>query len=81
MSVQAGEDLEEDDDDDDEDDDLLATAAAEAGASGHVRISRDVSVGERAPLLRGRSKSRHRRQRSGPPTGSATVTQAVLMVS
>ncbi|ORX40275.1 transmembrane amino acid transporter protein-domain-containing protein [Kockovaella imperatae] len=71
----AGEDLEEDDDDDDEDEDTLAVNEAEAG-----NYPRDASVGERAPLLRGRSKSRHRRTKSGPPTGSATVSQAVLML-
>lgn len=50
--------------------------------------------GERQPLLgdggggggpgtlsRGVSKTRHRRTKSGPPVGTASVTQAVLMVS
>lgn len=48
--------------------------------------------GERQPLLdgngtgpgtlsRGVSKTRHRRTKSGPPVGTASVMQAVLMVS
>lgn len=45
---------------------------------------RDTSVGERASLLgpgsRAGSKTRHRRTKTGPPAGTASVTQATLMV-
>lgn len=52
-------------------------------------LARGMSVlNERAPLLGNRQMSRmsrmskrgHRRNKSGPPVGTATVTQAVLMV-
>jgi proton-coupled amino acid transporter len=74
---QAGEDLGEDDDDD-EDEDSLPTVASTAGQSGGGPSS------ERAPLLgsssRQGSKTRHKRSKSGPPVGTASVTQATLMV-
>ena len=72
--------------------------AAEAGAYARVTVERgalerslerstirDLSVGERAPLLgpgsRAGSKTRmHRKGKSGPPVGTASVTQATLMV-
>lgn len=83
----------DDDDDDDEDEQYLSPAAAEAGfANGQIsreelnrHLRRDPSAvpSERAPLLGSRqhSKTRHRRTRSGPPSGTASVTQATLMVS
>jgi len=73
---QAGEDLHEDDDDEDEDG--LPTVSSNAGQI------RGGPSDEREPLLgRGslqRSKS-HKRSKSGPPVGTASVTQATLMVS
>jgi hypothetical protein len=73
---QAGEDLHEDDDDDDDDDSLPTVNTAGQSRGG--------PSDERAPLLgRGnmqRSKS-HKRSKSGPPVGTASVTQATLMVS
>ena len=83
--VQAGEDLDEDEDEDDdtEEDDRVA----EAGQVSRRSVSRDIrdrsvngSENERTSLLRAHSKTRHRRIRSGPPVGSASVTQATLMV-
>ncbi|KAG6902826.1 hypothetical protein C0995_010711 [Termitomyces sp. Mi166 len=75
----AGEDLEDEEADDKEDDEEEAVAAA----------SREISaglpdVGEEAPLLGRRSMSRshtRRRRNSVGPTGTATATQAVLMLT
>jgi len=54
-------------------------------SSWHGSTTRDGSVGERTSLLgpggRAGSKTRHRRTKSGPGMGTASVTQAVLMVS
>ncbi|KAK4685254.1 solute carrier family 36 (proton-coupled amino acid transporter), partial [Tremellales sp. Uapishka_1] len=74
----AGEDLGEDDEEDESDDDL-PTVSPEAARALENSVH---SLGERAPLLgsRGLSKTRHRRQKSGPGGGSASVTQATLML-
>jgi hypothetical protein len=75
--------LGEDDDEDSEEEDV----EAEEGRSGSLErpaVRRDPSaVGERQPLLTGRSysKTRNRRIKSGPGQGTASVTQATLMVS
>ncbi|KAL7424323.1 hypothetical protein Q5752_000005 [Cryptotrichosporon argae] len=64
----AGEDLGEDEDEDDEDDEV----AAEAGLAG---------PSERTPLLRGTThRGKHKRTKSLPGQGTATMTQAVLML-
>ena len=60
---------------DDEDEDFLSPSAAEAGGRGAV------GGNERTPLLRGQSMTRHRRTRSTATAGTASTTQAVMMVS
>ncbi|EFI27948.1 vacuolar amino acid transporter 4 [Coprinopsis cinerea okayama7 len=76
----AGEDLEEDEEEKDSDEE-----AAEAEAE--LQAAEAAGLGESTPLLRGasasRTRSRSRRRRGasvGPQGGTATVTQAVLML-
>lgn len=79
-NLQAGEDLDEDEDEEKgEDEEQLAGSSQEV-----------TEPTEHTPLLRGRfhsalsrsrSLSRQRKGSAGPHHGSATVTQAVLMVS
>ncbi|OCF31256.1 solute carrier family 36 (proton-coupled amino acid transporter) [Kwoniella heveanensis BCC8398] len=76
----AGEDLNEDDDVDEEEEEdeesFPAIAGSSTGAGTYAR--------ERAPLLgatkRGMSMTRHRRTKSGTAGGTASTTQAILML-
>ncbi|KAL1408401.1 hypothetical protein Q8F55_005213 [Vanrija albida] len=85
----AGEDLDEDEDLEDEDEEAAAEqAAAEEGRRRLASSSRGGSPGpgtraanERSPLLkRSMSHGRQKRQKSTPGQGTATVTQAWLML-
>jgi hypothetical protein len=69
--------LHEDDDDDDDDEDSLPTVASTSGGD----RAREGPSGERAPLLGRQGSKFHKRSKSGPPVGTASVTQATLMVS
>ncbi|KAF9000647.1 transmembrane amino acid transporter protein-domain-containing protein [Cyathus striatus] len=80
----AGEDLDEDEDEEKEEDEEEIAG----GPSGHVSAGLS-DISESTPLLghggtsaiqKARSRSRRRRHSVGPPTGNATVTQAVLML-
>ncbi|WWD18297.1 hypothetical protein CI109_102747 [Kwoniella shandongensis] len=84
----AGEDLNEDEDVTDEEEEDEESFPA-SGSAQHPGGRMDDSIpgfpqGERAPLLgsigRGMSKTRHRRTKSGAAVGTASVTQAVLML-
>ncbi|WVR06160.1 hypothetical protein IAU60_003190 [Kwoniella sp. DSM 27419] len=81
----AGEDLNEDDDVDDEDEESSPAASGAYARRGYTAEDEaGPSTSERAPLLRnttrGLSMTRHRRTKSGPSGGTASTTQAVLMV-
>ncbi|OXC64687.1 hypothetical protein AYX13_05965 [Cryptococcus neoformans] len=84
----AGEDLNEDEDILEEDEESYhggaSSSAAYARRPFHAETeeARQIARGERAPLLGStkRSMSRHRRTKSGHNQGTASVTQAVLML-
>lgn len=76
----AGEDLNEDEDVLEEDEEAAAYARRQFPAEGEE--AEQIARRERAPLLGStrRSMSRHRRTKSGHNQGTASITQAVLML-